>query len=143
MHSPTLRETALWIWEQQLGKPYFWGGDDPIAGWDCSGLVIEGLKGVGILPRKGDWTAANLADHFSEAHVTDVQPGCLLFWERGPNHTIGHVEIVWQVFADQVITIGSSGGGSSTKTEADAIARNAYVKIRPAQPWVLAVDPFR
>ena len=144
MHSPTLRETALWFWERQLGKPYRWGGDDPVAGWDCSGLVIEGLKVVGILPRAGDWRAVQLADRFLKNKVgeSQIQPGCLLFWNRGPNRVIGHVEIVWQVLNDRILTIGSSGGGSSTKTEADAIARNAYVKIRPAQPWELAVDPF-
>jgi len=28
---------------------YLWGGDDPLAGFDCSGFVIEILKSVGIL----------------------------------------------------------------------------------------------
>jgi len=26
-------------------------------GFDCSGLVIEGLRSAGLLPRTGDWTA--------------------------------------------------------------------------------------
>ena len=43
-----------------IGLPYIWGGDDTIKGFDCSGFVIELFKSVGILPRKGDWTAETL-----------------------------------------------------------------------------------
>ncbi|MFC1535727.1 NlpC/P60 family protein, partial [Candidatus Neomarinimicrobiota bacterium] len=37
-----------------VGLPYLWGGDDAVAGYDCSGLVIEILKSVGLLQRSGD-----------------------------------------------------------------------------------------
>jgi len=46
----TRRELALkylWHW---LGIQYSYGGDDAIEGWDCSGMVIEVLQSVGILP---------------------------------------------------------------------------------------------
>lgn len=136
-----LRAIALYLWEKELGKPYRWGGDDPIGGFDCSGLVIEHLKSVGVLPRSGDWTADGLAKRFQGREVTTLKPGCLLFWFRGQK--IGHVEIVWHVVGDRVLTIGASGGGSRTKTEADAERQNAYIKVRPASPeWVKAVDPF-
>jgi hypothetical protein len=73
--------------------------------------------------------------------VTKLRPGCLLFWFRGSK--IGHVEIVWHVVGERVLTIGAAGGGSRTKTEADAERQNAYIKVRPARPeWVKAVDPF-
>jgi hypothetical protein len=136
-----LRSIALHLWEKELGKPYRWGGDDPIGGFDCSGLVIEHLKSVGILPAQGDWTAAGLAKRFEGREVTKLRPGCLLFWFRGQK--IGHVEIVWHVVGERILTIGAAGGGSRTQTEADAERQNAYIKVRPARPeWVKAVDPF-
>ncbi len=135
------RDIALWIWENELGEPYIWGGDDPVQGWDCSGLVIEGLKSVGRLPKRGDWTAAGLRNMYEEIDDLDIRPGCLLFWEhRGK--TV-HVEIVWKIVNDIILTIGASGGGSRTKTEEDAVASNAYVKVRPAREgWAAVVDPF-
>jgi cell wall-associated NlpC family hydrolase len=36
----------------QIGRPYRWGGDDPVRGFDCSGLVQWACGEVGIaLPR--------------------------------------------------------------------------------------------
>lgn len=136
------RELALRLWEREIGQPYVWGGDDPVLGWDCSGLMIEGLKAAGILPREGDWTAEGLAARFRERAVEQPRLGCLLFWKRGER--IGHVEVVWTVIRGALFTIGASGGGSSTQTREDAVRQNAYVKVRPAAPgWVLAVDPFQ
>lgn len=135
-------ELAMETWLAYLGVPYRWGGDDPMAGFDCSGYVIEGLKAAGVLPREGDWTAAILAQRWAQlAEDHQLRPGCLLFWRRG--ETIGHVEAVRAVVAGEVFSIGASGGGSGTQTVADAMRQNAYVKIRPAvQGWVRAVDPF-
>lgn len=102
-----------------LGQPYSWGGDDAVAGFDCSGYAIEILKSVGILPRKGDWTSWQLAKMFRsilDLHTT-AQPGDLIFWNRGSK--IGHVEVVAYagVVDDhrQLLTLGASGGTSKTK----------------------------
>jgi hypothetical protein len=133
----TQRAIAFYIWERCLLQPYRWGGDDPIWGFDCSGLVIEGLKGANKFHRDKDATAAGLATMYLPAPV--LRPGCLLFW----GNPIIHVEVVWQIVGGQPYTIGASGGGSSTRTQEDAARFNAYVKIRPARPgWVRAVDPF-
>ena len=148
MEATSFREIALFVWERQLNEPYRWGGDDPLAGFDCSGLVIEGLKAAGILPREGDWSAEQLANGvFREyARLADVRSftrGSLLFWNRGAPARIGHVEIVWAVVGGKVFTIGASGGGSAETSLERAIEENAYVKIRPAVlGWVACVDPF-
>jgi len=136
----TKRDSALWIWQQQINKPYLWMGDNPIQGYDCSGLVVEGLRATGVIGRKDDLASYQLAEMWPA--ITEVKPGCLLFWKRGDR--IGHVEIVWRVLEDgTVLTIGASGGGSKTDSEQDAIDADAYIKIRPAvQPWAKAVDPF-
>lgn len=148
MEPTSFRELALDVWRAQLGKPYRWGGDDPLAGFDCSGLVIEGLKAAGVLPREGDWSAAELYEtalrDFPRLNdVRSIPAGSLLFWNRGTPPTIGHVEIVWAVIGGKVFTLGASGGGSAETDLAHAIADNAYVKVRPAVlPWLHCVDPF-
>ena len=136
-----LREAAWYLWDAQRDKPYRWGGDDPVAGFDCSGLVIEGLKSVGVLPKIGDWTAEGLSVYFKNRETKKAKPGCLLFYNR--NHRVGHVTIVWADIAGRLLALGASGGGSRIKTREDAIEHNAYIKVRPALPgWVKMVDPF-
>jgi len=122
------------------GEPYLWGGDDPMAGFDCSGYAIECLKSAGRLPRQGDWTAAQLLEKFSDNMVTTPYEGCLVFWKNDAGSVI-HVEMC----LDDTHSIGASGGGSKTKTRADAIRQNAYIKVRPfrTRKGVCAfVDPF-
>lgn len=113
-----------------LGTAYKWGGDDPMAGFDCSGFVIELLKSVGILPRKGDWTAQSLW-HLLYLHrltkLKNVREGCLVFWFNRKGDRYIHVEYC----INEHLSIGASGGGSRTKTTQDAINQNAYIKIRP------------
>jgi cell wall-associated NlpC family hydrolase len=118
--------------------PYQWGGDDPIAGFDCSGLVIEILKSVGRLPRQGDWTADGLYRRFNNFGCLQ-KGGALAFWKNDRGRMI-HVEFC----IDENLTIGASGGGSRVKSVNDAIEKNAYVKVRPTNYLGLAgfVDPF-
>jgi len=141
----TPREIGLLVLERQLGKAYLWKGDDPITGFDCSGLMIEALKSAGRLPKSGDWSAAVLATMFPSI-TGSPKPGDLLFWNRTkPDGTVyvGHVEMVVAVIGGTVFTIGASGGGSATTTIEAAIRENAFVKLRPATPgWVKVVDPF-
>jgi len=122
-----------------VGLPYRWGGDDAIAGFDCSGLIIEILKSVGKLPREGDWTAETLFLRFKDKKVSVAKEGCLVFWANTKGK-VNHVEYVWK----RGLTIGASGGGSKTKTKQDAIKHNAYVKIRPLRKGYYAiVNPFK
>lgn len=112
-------------WEY-LGLPYIWGGDDP-TGFDCSGLVIEALKSVGVLPRKGDWTADSLYRMFKSSEVyATVQPGDLVFWENDIGLQV-HVEIM----VGPGLSIGASGGGSWAINKDEAFRRGAYIKVRP------------
>lgn len=121
------RELQREIAMAYLGTPYRWGGDDP-SGFDCSGFVIEILQSVGVLNRGFDTTAAGLSRRFQRYFdVTDIQPGDLVFWESSRTGRIIHVEML----LDQALSIGASGGGSTTKRLADAWNQNAYIKIRP------------
>jgi len=126
----TPRDLAVKVAWSFLGRPYIWGGDDPVAGFDCSGFVIEILKSAGVLPRKGDWTADQLYEMFKRQGKYIMKPstGALAFWINFPNTSrIRHVEFC----LSYDFSIGASGGGSKIKTELDAIRENAYIKIRP------------
>jgi murein DD-endopeptidase len=109
-----------------LGRPYLWGGDDPMAGFDCSGYIIECLKSAGKLPRKGDWTAQGLWDRFAAYQTDQPQEGCLIFWANRSGKVV-HVELC----INNELAIGASGGGGKTMTGKDAIEQNAYIKVRP------------
>jgi len=109
-----------------LGLPYRWGGDDPMAGFDCSGLVVEVLQGVGLLPHKSDYTAGGLYEKFKSNEVVRGCAGCLCLWFN----TLGeftHVEMM----VDDYHTIGASGGGGGTTSGQAAIDQNAFIKMRP------------
>jgi cell wall-associated NlpC family hydrolase len=125
MNETQKRQIVLDVARRNWGKFYTWGGDDP-SSFDCSGLVIECLKSVGVLARGGDWTAAQLWKMFSENQVVIPDSGDLVFWENS-NHKVVHVEIV----LNRELSLGASGGGSFVRTVDDAIKYNAFVKIRP------------
>lgn len=126
----TRRELALNVAWKNYGKPYVWGGDDPIAGWDCSGYVVEILQSCGVMKHGSDDTANGLMGRFPKVEEQDAIPGDLVFWLRFDG-TARHVELVVAEIAGQVHSIGFSGGGSSTHTLQDAIEDNAFCKIRP------------
>jgi cell wall-associated NlpC family hydrolase len=108
-----------------LNTAYLWGGDDP-TGFDCSGMVVEGLKCVGLLDEHEDLTADAMWRRFSKKHETN-QPerGCLAFWFDG--HKATHVAVC----LTNEMCLTANGGGSKTLTLADAIKQNAFVTFRP------------
>lgn len=136
------RELALDIAKRFLNLPYKWGGDDSIGGFDCSGLVIEILKGVGIVDEKFDTTAHGLSEKFAETDI--MQAGTLVYWDWNKDGRIDHVEMIAFVEdSGEMYTIGASGGGSSTTSPQSAEQANAFVKIRPLRAgYVLTNDPF-
>jgi len=114
------REVAM----AYLGTPYIWGGDDP-SGFDCSGFCIEILQSVGLFPRGADETASMLYDRYPQAQKGLL--GCLVFYMAKTSSNIIHVEFC----LGGGLSIGASGGGSSTTTIEKAMEQNAFIKIRP------------
>lgn len=126
------RDLFLLVLYAQLGKPYRWGGDDAIQGFDCSGLVNEGAQAIGLIGRKEDRTAAVWYEHAKPIAGTP-EVGDLLFWKTADGK-VYHVETVYTKLEDgTLVTIGASGGDSKTTSEEAAVAQNAYVKLRPAR----------
>lgn len=120
-----MRDLVLKIAWAYLGRPYIWGGDNP-SGFDCSGLAIECLKSVGLLPRKGDWTAEGLYRTWVTKVANPPRSGDLVFW-AGESGKMVHVEIVCAT----ELSIGASGGGSDCTDAATALKKGAFVKVRP------------
>ena len=114
-------ETAL----SYLGTPYKWGGDDP-SGFDCSGLVGECLRSVGLLSETPDLTADALYQHFKGYEVHQPLSGALMFRLNDKGRAY-HVEIC----LDSDFRLGASGGDSKTVSLDDAWRDNAFIKIRP------------
>jgi hypothetical protein len=82
---------AIAFAQQQLGKPYLWGGTGPDM-FDCSGLMLRAFQSAGIiLPR----TAAEQFNAGQHLAVADAQPGDLLFWATNPQapDSIHHVAL--------------------------------------------------
>ncbi len=83
---------AISFAEQQLGKPYLWGGTGPDA-YDCSGLVMMAYRTAGIdIPRvsQDQWTFG------PRVQATQVEPGDLVFFagSDGTPTSPGHVGLV-------------------------------------------------
>lgn len=110
---------------QFLNIPYIWGGDDPIIGYDCSGLAQELYAMLGIDP-KGDQTAQALYNAFASKSNRVGDVGSLVFYGKSKT-SITHVGVMISPTA----MIEAGGGGSKTNTNSDAAKQNAYIRIRP------------
>jgi cell wall-associated NlpC family hydrolase len=83
---------AIGYAEQQLGKPYLWGGTGPDA-FDCSGLVMMAYRAAGIniaRTSQQQWATE------TRVPASQVQPGDLVFF-AGSDGTVtapGHVGLV-------------------------------------------------
>ncbi len=119
---------ALLVAESMLGTPYHWGGDDP-AGADCSGFICEALRASGHLKTRERLSSAGLFSRFHQAKNTvslsEAVPGDLVFWaEEG---RVYHVAMLHT----PGFVIEAGGGSQGTDTLEEAIAENAFVRIRP------------
>ncbi len=84
--------TAIAFAEEQLGKPYQWGGTGPDA-FDCSGLVMEAYRAAGIdIPRTSQqqWLWG------PRIPASQAEPGDLIFFagSDGTPTAPGHVGLV-------------------------------------------------
>lgn len=109
-----------------IGDRYRWGGNNPISGWDCSGLICELLKAAGVLHYSQDLSAQDLAAFTLKSHGKGViKEGAIIFF--GSDKHISHVGIA----IDDKYFIEAGGGDSSVVNLEMADIKNAFVRIRP------------
>lgn len=110
-----------------LFTPYRWGGNSPMEGLDCSGLVCELMRSAGEIPFRADMSAQQLYDHFAAGKGEHNRPGLgsLVFFGESVTK-ITHVAMM----VDNYRMIEAGGGGSDTLTKEDAIKKGAMVRIR-------------
>lgn len=135
-------DIALDIAKKLVNTPYRWGGNDPMEGFDCSGLMIEILQSVGLFPRNKDTTAHGLSLLYAETDI--LLPGVLVFYDWNDDRRMDHVEMIVAIDEDgQMLTIGASGGDDRTNALANAVAQSAFIKVRPlTDGYIKACDPF-
>lgn len=112
-----------------IGIPYYYGGEHPSLGYDCSGLIQEFLSFAGLDPA-GDQSAQILYDYFSNNNTAGVpDAGALVFYGKS-THEISHVSMMTGPF-----TVIEAAGGTSEmhgpKALEIAISHGAFVKERP------------
>jgi cell wall-associated NlpC family hydrolase len=109
-----------------IGGPYKYGGDDPMAGFDCSGFVQELLLSVGWGPPT-DHSAQDLFHFLSGKNWSEkLQRGAIVFFGKN-REKIGHVAIA----LNDEMMLEAGGGDATTTTLPEAIKRNAFIRIRP------------
>lgn len=110
----------------ELGKPYIWGGKNPITSWDCSGLTEYWLESVGF-EMPGESNAQTLYNLFLSQGVTSgAQAGALVFFGQH-SKAITHVAVL----INPILMIEAGHGDSSCTTTAIAAHKGAYVRVRP------------
>ena len=120
-----------------MGSPYKWGGDDPILGFDCSGLVCAAFRQFFTkFPRTNSRGLPQQFQDLADCKIVDLDSnsigqlaaefGDTLYYHNGKGKII-HVSIA----LNNSFIIEAGGGNAETKTEAIAAKKNAYVRINP------------
>jgi hypothetical protein len=127
-----------------IGTPYLWGdspsqGDDPVSGFDCSGLASELARASGLVNWAFRANAQGLYSLFHGLYRTIPYPELGAFAFYGPNDMqINHVAFC----LDGYSVLEAGGGDEKTLNKETAAKQNAFVRIRPwnyrrYQPFIL------
>lgn len=116
-----LRQQFVGVLLKQLGKPYVWASNGP-NDFDCSGLMVYGLRQVGAISGNDDYSARGF---FNICPKTELPlPGDLAFYGQKPDK-VSHVVCI----IDGVRVISASGGDSRTTSQEIARKMGALVKL--------------
>lgn len=119
-----------------IGTPYRWGGDNPLVGFDCSGLVVEGLKAVGVISASADYSSQGLLKLaiFKDCELalkayksaSQLPKGAQLYFGKSATE-VTHVAIC----LGAGLMLEAGGGGRHIVTLEDAQQQAACVRVRP------------
>lgn len=123
-----------------FGYVYHFGGDDPLSGFDCSGLACEFLRAAGVVPYNYRTNAQGLFELLKSKGIPCMPcKGALSFYGKSINE-ITHVGFC----LDDVSMIEAGGGTAETINDEVASAHNAFVRMRPIRyrkDFLLTVMP--
>lgn len=123
------------------GTKYFYSGDDPVSGFDCSGLACEFLRATGLVSWNFRTNAQGLLNHFEHSGSFNAWGfGALAFYGQDARQVV-HVGIC----LDSKHMIEAGGGGPDTTTAEAASDKNAFVRIRPIKyrkDFLCVIKPF-
>lgn len=110
--------------------PYIYGGNNPLEGLDCSGLVCESLRSLGYIG-KIDLASHSIYDFlkskgWKQASFEDIKQGYVLFFGKDIDD-ITHTSIS----TSERLMVESGGGDSKCTTVAYAAKIGACVRVRP------------
>lgn len=118
-----VRNEFVQILLAQIGRPYVWGANGPgHIGFDCSGLMVYGLRTLGLIGPKQDYSSEDLRTLCSKLEDKE-RPRIGDFAIYGKNKASHIVAIV---DGNRVI---SASGGDSTCTSVE-IARRKGAAVR-------------
>jgi len=120
------------IGEDPTSKPMA-GNDDPILGFDCSGLISEACRSVGWIGGYERLSSDGfLNDNRFEKTNDAINPGdILVYGRRLDDGTLDAYHVAACIDAYHIIEAG--GGGRGTDTDKEAAALNAFVRVRPIE----------
>lgn len=109
------------------GLPYKWGGSNYLEGFDCSGLVMEVLKSIGVMAHGNDVNSQGLYNWVTVSGKKDTMgEGALCFYGKSLKQ-ISHVAIM----LDDRLMLEAGGGDSSITNLEIAKKEGAVVRVRP------------
>jgi cell wall-associated NlpC family hydrolase len=113
--------------QRLLGTPYRWGGSSPLAGLDCSGLIVELGQSVGLFPPGFDINAEGLRTRFPAlANPAEARFGDLAIYGAA-GKPASHVAFC----ISPSLMIEAGGGDSSTVSLERASEQGACIRVRP------------
>jgi len=105
-----------------LNVPYIWGGNNPLQGFDCSGLVCWCLKRIGYISNGVDLSAVDLYNLIASHSLQTPEKGALLFFGQSVNQ-IHHVAIA----IDDLRMIEAAYGDRNVRSPLVATTQGAMV----------------
>ena len=110
-----------------LNIQYKWGGNHPLEGFDCSGLVCYILHSCGAIKFKKDMSSQALFDHYYDyGHSNYSGLGALTFYGKSIKK-ITHIGFC----IDDDRMIEAAHGGKNIENKTDATEAGAFVRVSP------------
>lgn len=127
-----------------IGVPYKYGGENPLEGFDCSGLVQDLLVAGGVFPFAPRGHKRNAQMIFDELSKVGSQgkygAGAIAFYGKD-SKSIDHVGFC----LDAWLLLEAAGGHADCLDLSTAVHENAFVKLRPIKyrvDFLCVVKPF-